>query len=153
MFGCTEFAGPEDHFLSPPSLSLPLPSLLPIPPLQDEHKVSVAELLERYGSNVEDGLTEAQAAEVLQRDGPNVLTPPKQMPEIVKFLLQMFGGFSALLWLGAILCFLSYGVERGTKGPSASDDNVGWAAGVRSVLCANMGRLNQLYGYRSKCVV
>ena len=129
--------------------------------------MSVAELLERYGSNVEDGLTEAQAAEVLQRDGPNVLTPPKQMPEIVKFLLQMFGGFSALLWLGAILCFLSYGVERGTKGPSASDDNVSWAAGVRSVLCANMPRLRQLYicyhsnkasfiqlyGYRSICGV
>ena len=73
---------------------------------------------------MDNGLTEAQAADVLQRDGPNLLTPPKQVPEIVKFLLQMFGGFAALLWLGAVLCFLSYGVERATKGSRASDDNV-----------------------------
>ena len=86
--------------------------------------MSITELLDRYGSNMEDGLTEAQAAEALQRDGPNVLTPPRQMPEIVKFLLQMFGGFSALLWLGALLCFFSYGVEKGTKGAGVSDDNV-----------------------------
>ena len=107
------------------SLASLSPSCPPLPsPSQDEHQLSVSELLERYSSDVENGLTEAQAAEVLQRDGPNTLTPPKQMPEIVKFLLQMFGGFSALLWLGAVLCFFSYGVERGTKGPSVSDDNV-----------------------------
>ena len=86
--------------------------------------MSITELLDRYGSDMEDGLTEAQAAEALQRDGPNVLTPPRQMPGIVKFLLQMFGGFSALLWLGALLCFFSYGVEKGTKGDGVSDDNV-----------------------------
>ena len=54
------------------------------------------------------GLSEAQAAEKLSRDGPNAITPPKQTPEIVKFLIQMFGGFSGLLWIGAILCFFAY---------------------------------------------
>ena len=50
----------------------------------------------------------AQAAEVLVRDGPNALKPPKTTPEIVKFLKLLFGGFSALLWIGSILCFFSY---------------------------------------------
>lgn len=128
---CRVCGGPLKHFLPlpGPSPALDPPPFWPLPlllSLQDEHKVSITELLDRYGSNMEDGLTEAQAAEALQRDGPNVLTPPRQMPEIVKFLLQMFGGFSALLWLGAVLCFFSYGVEKGTKGSGVSDDNVSW---------------------------
>lgn len=51
------------------------------------------------------GLSEDLAASVLQRDGPNAITPPKQTPEIIKFLKQLFGGFAALLWTGAIMCF------------------------------------------------
>ena len=45
---------------------------------------------------------------MLLRDGPNALKPPKKTPEIVKFLKLLFGGFSALLWCGAVLCFFSY---------------------------------------------
>lgn len=56
-------------------------------------------------------MTDANVELVLQRDGPNALTPPKQTPEIIKFLKQLFGGFAALLWAGAILCFLSFIVQ------------------------------------------
>ena len=69
------------------------------------------------------GLTEEKAAEILQRDGPNAITPPKQTPEIVKFLRQLFGGFSALLWIGALLCFMSFGIQEGTS-PGGIKDNV-----------------------------
>ena len=58
------------------------------------------------------GLTEEQVDERLKRDGPNSLTPPKQVPEIVKFLVNMFGGFAMLLWAGALLCFIAYGIEE-----------------------------------------
>lgn len=51
------------------------------------------------------GLSEDLAASVLQRDGPNAITPPRQTPEIIKFLKQLFGGFAALLWTGAAMCF------------------------------------------------
>lgn len=57
------------------------------------------------------GLTYARAAEVLARDGPNSLTPPPTTPEWVKFCRQLFGGFSILLWIGAILCFLAYSIQ------------------------------------------
>jgi len=51
------------------------------------------------------------AAHVLERDGPNELTPPKTTPEWVKFCKQLFGGFALLLWLGAILCFIAYSIQ------------------------------------------
>ncbi len=56
------------------------------------------------------GLTSEKAAEILERDGPNALTPPKTTPEWVKFCKNLFGGFALLLWTGAFLCFLAYGI-------------------------------------------
>lgn len=60
---------------------------------------------------------------VLARDGPNVITPPKQRSEIVKFLLLLFGGFSALLWIGALLCFIAYTIQE-TRFEDVSEDYV-----------------------------
>ena len=58
-----------------------------------------------------------------ERDGPNRLTPPPQTPEWVKFCQNLFGGFSLLLWLGAILCFLAYGIQASTF-EEPPDDNL-----------------------------
>ena len=91
------------------------------------HKVELEELEERFGTNLESGLTEEQAHEYYSRDGPNALTPPKETPEIVKFLLQMFGGFSLILWLGAGLCFFALIVEK-IQDPNAGFDNVSLSA-------------------------
>ena len=63
------------------------------------------------------GLSEDQAVERLKQDGPNALTPPKQTPEIVKFLKQLFGGFAMLLWIGSFLCFFAYTLESVTSEP------------------------------------
>uniref|UniRef100_A0A8D2LLA9 Sodium/potassium-transporting ATPase subunit alpha n=1 Tax=Varanus komodoensis TaxID=61221 RepID=A0A8D2LLA9_VARKO len=68
------------------------------------------------------GLTSARAAEVLARDGPNALTPPKSTPEIIKFLKQMIGGFSLLLWVGAVLCWIAFGIQYAQKVSSAFDN-------------------------------
>ncbi len=76
-----------------------------------------------YNNNDLQGLSSELAEEKLKRDGPNALTPPKQTSEIVKFLLQLFGGFSALLWLGTFLCLLAYTIEE-VNTPGGSMDNV-----------------------------
>uniref|UniRef100_A0A9L0IJN8 Sodium/potassium-transporting ATPase subunit alpha n=1 Tax=Equus asinus TaxID=9793 RepID=A0A9L0IJN8_EQUAS len=47
------------------------------------------------------GLSSTQAAELLARNGPNALTPPKETPEIVKFPQAD----------GAILCWIAYGIQ------------------------------------------
>ncbi|CAM6031377.1 unnamed protein product [Sphagnum compactum] len=77
----------------------------------DEHTIPIGELYARLNSNPDTGLTATQAKQVLERDGPNALTPPKTTPEWVKFCKQLFGGFALLLWIGAILCFLAYGIQ------------------------------------------
>ena len=73
--------------------------------------------------SVFQGLTTARAAEILARDGPNALTPPPTTPEWVKFCRQLFGGFSMLLWIGAVLCFLAYGIQVATE-EEPQNDNV-----------------------------
>jgi len=80
----------------------------------DEHKVAMDELIRRLETDVENGLSPEQARFRLERDGPNELTPPKTTPEWVKFCKQLFGGFSMLLWIGAILCFVAYSIQAST---------------------------------------
>ncbi|XP_033864146.1 sodium/potassium-transporting ATPase subunit alpha-1-like [Acipenser ruthenus] len=88
----------------------------------DDHKLTIDELQQKYGTDLSRGLTVARAAEILLRDGPNCLTPPPTTPEWVKFCKQMFGGFSMLLWAGAILCFLAYGIQAAMDDEPAADN-------------------------------
>ncbi|KAI4885454.1 hypothetical protein NFI96_014402 [Prochilodus magdalenae] len=88
----------------------------------DDHKLSLEELSTRYGVDLYRGLTSKRAAEILARDGPNALTPPPTTPEWVKFCKQLFGGFSILLWIGAILCFLAYSIQAATEDEPANDN-------------------------------
>ncbi|KAM9604689.1 potassium-transporting ATPase alpha chain 2-like [Trichechus inunguis] len=89
----------------------------------DAHKLSIVDLEKKYGTNIITGLSSARAAELLAQDGPNALSPPKETPEIVKFLKQMVGGFSILLWMGVILSWITYGIEY-SKDPSTPLDDV-----------------------------
>ncbi|KAG7319697.1 hypothetical protein KOW79_016840 [Hemibagrus wyckioides] len=88
----------------------------------DDHKLSLEELSARYEVDLFKGLTHKRAVELLARDGPNVLTPPPTIPEWVKFCKQLFGGFSILLWIGALLCFLAYGIQFATDDEPANDN-------------------------------
>lgn len=78
----------------------------------DDHRIPIEELYARLNTNPETGLTEEQHAIAFARDGPNQMTPPKTVPATVKFLLQLFGGFSALLWTGAFLCLIGYALDN-----------------------------------------
>merc|ERR1719295_1488107 len=89
----------------------------------DDHKITIDELHKRYEVNPETGLTSAQAKANVEKYGPNALTPPPTTPEWVKFLQALFGGFAMLLWLGAFLCFLAYGIQATTL-EEPPDDNL-----------------------------
>uniref|UniRef100_A0A673ZA00 Sodium/potassium-transporting ATPase subunit alpha n=1 Tax=Salmo trutta TaxID=8032 RepID=A0A673ZA00_SALTR len=80
--------------------------------------VSVIHKTRRRESWREYGLTSSKAAEVLERDGPNELLPPKGTPEYVKFARQLAGGLQCLMWVAAVICFIAFGIEfsRGTLG-------------------------------------
>ncbi|XP_068780374.1 sodium/potassium-transporting ATPase subunit alpha-3 isoform X2 [Struthio camelus] len=87
-----------------------------------EHKMSIEEVCRKYNTDCVQGLTHSKAQEILARDGPNALTPPPTTPEWVKFCRQLFGGFSILLWIGAILCFLAFGIQAGTEDEPSNDN-------------------------------
>jgi len=88
----------------------------------DDHKIPIEELFRRLQTNPDTGLTSAKARENFERDGPNALTPPKQTPEWIKFCKNLFGGFSLLLWVGAILCFIAYSIQAGTYEDAQKDN-------------------------------
>lgn len=88
----------------------------------DDHKISLAELSQRYGTNLDTGLTEEQAKAFLKKYGPNALTPPKQTPEIVKFIRQMTTGFSILLWLGSFFSLIAFGVQYASDNTTPFDN-------------------------------
>lgn len=80
-----------------------------------EHKDSIDKVAEQFELDLVKGLTEEQVLERRVRDGYNELTPPETTPEWIKFCLNLFGGFSTLLWIGSILCFIAYGFEVNTQ--------------------------------------
>ena len=77
----------------------------------DVHKVDVDVLCKRFNTTVENGLTDELVEAGNKEHGPNALTPPPTVPEWVKFCKCLFSGFAMLLWLGAILCFVAYGIQ------------------------------------------
>lgn len=89
----------------------------------DVHKVTVDELLKRFGTNIENGLNDDQAERGLKEHGRNELTPPPTTPEWVKFCQALFSGFAMLLWFGAILCFIAYGIQASAY-EEPPDDNL-----------------------------
>merc|ERR1712235_61472 len=89
----------------------------------DVHKITADELLKRFGTNLENGLTAAQAKAGLEEHGPNALTPPPTTPEWIKFCKNLFSGFAMLLWFGAILCFIAYSIQASAF-EEPPDDNL-----------------------------
>merc|ERR1712227_868571 len=89
----------------------------------DVHKVDLDELYKRFETDINKGLTAAQAAEGLKKHGPNALTPPPTTPEWVKFCQNLFSGFAMLLWIGAILCFVAYSIQASAY-EEPPDDNL-----------------------------
>uniref|UniRef100_A0A2C9JKX8 Sodium/potassium-transporting ATPase subunit alpha n=1 Tax=Biomphalaria glabrata TaxID=6526 RepID=A0A2C9JKX8_BIOGL len=89
----------------------------------DEHRVPMEELYRRFGTDPDNGLSIARAKEILDRDGPNQLTPPETTPEWVKFCKVLFTGFSLLLWIGAILCYIAYSIQS-AQSEDAPGDNL-----------------------------
>ncbi|XP_017771833.1 PREDICTED: sodium/potassium-transporting ATPase subunit alpha-like [Nicrophorus vespilloides] len=80
-------------------------------------------LFGRYETNFELGLTTEQADELRNKHGPNALCPPKTRSRWLIFAEYMFGGFSILLWLGAILSTAGWTISR-LQDPEVSYDQL-----------------------------
>ncbi|PRP84051.1 P-type ATPase [Planoprotostelium fungivorum] len=85
----------------------------------DEHLLTLEELAKNYSANINSenpkasaGLERQDAEDRLLRDGKNKLTPPKQTPEIIKFLKEFANYFMILLEFAALLCLIAYLLDR-----------------------------------------
>ncbi|CAF1336408.1 unnamed protein product [Rotaria sordida] len=90
----------------------------------DDHKLDLVDLYQRYNTDPKRGLSYSEAQKAFNRDGPNALSSSKTKPEWIKFCRHMFGYFEFLLWIGAILCFITHGFEVVTYHEDASSDNL-----------------------------
>ncbi|RLN70094.1 hypothetical protein BBJ28_00006456 [Nothophytophthora sp. Chile5] len=79
--------------------------------VMEEHKQSAAEVLAELGSDAANGMNIHDVGGRLEAEGLNRLSPPKQTPEIVKYIRELTGLFSLLLWVGGALCIIIYGLQ------------------------------------------
>merc|ERR1719445_201876 len=70
------------------------------------------EVFQKYGIELNQGLSNDQVSKNQAKYGKNKLTPPKSKHPLVLLLEQMTGFFSLLLWLASALCFLAYGLDN-----------------------------------------
>lgn len=84
---------------------------------KDWHLLTELEMFAELNSSLA-GLGSAEHARRLEQYGPNLITPPKQTHWLIKFLLLLVGGFQMMMWFGAILCFIVYGLS-GEKAAAA----------------------------------
>ena len=78
------------------------------------HLYGAKELLEELESDLKTGLSSEEHAIRLDKYGPNLITPAKQMHWIIKLILNMVGGFQLFLWAGGILCLIVFFITSET---------------------------------------
>uniref|UniRef100_A0A286XS77 Sodium/potassium-transporting ATPase subunit alpha n=1 Tax=Cavia porcellus TaxID=10141 RepID=A0A286XS77_CAVPO len=99
----------------------------------NDHQLSVAELEQKYQTSAIKGLSASLAAELLLRDGPNALRPPKGTPEYVKFARQLAGGLQCLMWVAAAICLIAFAIQA-SEHDLTTDDNLYLALGLIAVV-------------------
>ena len=71
------------------------------------HKISLDELSNHFNTSLTDGLSEAEAKQLLIKNGQNILRHQKKNI-FLKVISYLFTGFCGLLWLGSIVSILSW---------------------------------------------
>lgn len=99
-----------------------------------EHLMTFSQLTQKFGTQIDHaqpaksaGISEALAADRLAKYGPNRLSPPPEVPEIIKFLRQFINGLMMLLEGAGVLCFIAYGLLASDDPTDAQTD---WILGV-----------------------
>ena len=84
----------------------------------DEHKIPLEELLHRLNSNVQAGMKTEAAMRKNEEEGDNKLPEKKKVPGWIRFLKEITNWFAIMLWVGSILCIVTYIVQRSGNLPN-----------------------------------
>ncbi|KAJ7494483.1 aminophospholipid-transporting P-type ATPase [Mycena galericulata] len=83
-----------------------------------EHRVPLSNLADTMATSIDVkdpgssyGLTAAEAADRLKRDGPNILTPPKKRSPLRQYIDRLLTMFNILLIVAGILEYILLGVD------------------------------------------
>ena len=106
--------------------------------VMQDHKMNIDELYRLYQTDPVNGLTNAKHKELLEKNGPNKLTPPKQTPEWVKLLAQMKNGFAILLWIGCGFSIIAFIINTVQEPLTTPKDDL-WLAIVLAVVVVATG--------------
>lgn len=77
----------------------------------DEHKIPLDELVYRFGTNLETGMTTEMAIKRNLEEGDNKLPEKEKTPGWIRFLKEITNWFAIMLWVGSILCIIIYIIE------------------------------------------
>ncbi|CAF2106995.1 unnamed protein product [Rotaria magnacalcarata] len=100
----------------------------------DVHIVPIGKLVERFHTNLQNGLTDATVTEHRAEYGKNVLTPPPKPSYLWMFLKQMLIGFNGILWVATLFAFLSY---KPFGEPTPDKNNLGLGIVLILVIVSN----------------
>lgn len=77
----------------------------------DEHKIPLEELVYRFGTSLEAGMRTEMAFKRNAEEGDNKLPEKKKTPGWIRFLKEITNWFAIMLWIGSILCIVTYIVQ------------------------------------------
>ena len=80
--------------------------------MMDSHKISLEEFMHRHGTDDKMGLTPEEAERRLTINGPNKLSEKSGTHWSILLLREMVTPFALLLWFGAALCFVAFGIGQ-----------------------------------------
>ncbi|XP_049854932.1 sodium/potassium-transporting ATPase subunit alpha-like [Schistocerca gregaria] len=77
----------------------------------DDHLIPLRIFYQRHHTDPDNGLSDERAALLLSMYGPNKLKRPPQENKFIRFLKNFFGGFAVMLWVGSLLCFITFSIQ------------------------------------------
>lgn len=111
---------------------------------QTEHLFPIAEIALRHGVSIDTGkpgnskgLDSAVAAQRLIENGPNILSPPKQISPFMKFIHCLTSLFNLLLILAGILNYILLGVDPKDNKVNVSSAQLMQKYHIPFILCGN----------------
>ena len=77
------------------------------------HSLPLETVFKLLNTSETDGIKSANEAALIQKHGYNELTPPAKKSTCAKFFLSLVSGFQLMMNVGAILCFIVFGISKG----------------------------------------
>jgi sodium/potassium-transporting ATPase subunit alpha len=71
------------------------------------HKLELNDLVRQLNTSATDGLTSVTAAQVLAKNGKNLIKQKSENP-VLKIIKYFLSGFCPLIWVAAIICILAW---------------------------------------------